>query len=141
MPAGKQFWDTNLWVYLFTVSTDPRDVAKQSKLLSLLADAPDIAISAQVVNELTNVLLQKFGYEAGHVLKIVDQIGQAVVVHTLTLDTSKKAIGIRQKLQLSWFDALIVSSALDAECAVLLSEDMQHGFIVEDKLTILNPFV
>lgn len=141
MPADKQFWDTNLWVYLFTVSTDPRDVAKQSKLLSLLADAPDIAISAQVVNELTNVLLQKFGYEAGHVLKIVDQIGQAVVVHPLNLDTSKKAIGIRQKLQLSWFDALIVSSALDAECAVLLSEDMQHGFIVEDKLTILNPFV
>jgi len=141
MPAGKQFWDTNLWVYLFTVSTDPRDVAKQSRLLSLLADAPDIAISAQVVNELTNVLLQKFGYEAGHVLKIVEQIGQAIVVHPLTLDTSKKAIGIRQKLQLSWFDALIVSSALDAECAVLLSEDMQHGFIVEDKLTILNPFV
>ena len=141
MPAGKQFWDTNLWVYLFTVSTDPRDVAKQSRLLSLLTDAPDIAISAQVVNELTNVLLQKFGYEAGHVLKIVEQIGQAIVVHPLTLDTSKKAIGIRQKLQLSWFDALIVSSALDAECAVLLSEDMQHGFIVEDKLTILNPFV
>ncbi len=141
MPAGKQFWDTNLWVYLFTVSTDPRDVAKQSRLLSLLADAPDIAISAQVVNELTNVLLQKFGYEAGHVLKIVEQIGQAIVVHPLTLGTSKKAIGIRQKLQLSWFDALIVSSALDAECAVLLSEDMQHGFIVEDKLTILNPFV
>ncbi|MFN0014278.1 MAG: hypothetical protein ACKVU2_06985 [Saprospiraceae bacterium] len=71
-------------------------MAKQSRLLSLLTDAPDIAISAQVVNELTNVLLQKFGYEAGHVLKIVEQIGQAIVVHPLTLDTSKKAIGIRQ---------------------------------------------
>lgn len=141
MPAGKQFWDTNLWVYLFTVSTDPRDVAKQSILLSMLADAPDIAISAQVVNELSNVLLQKFGYEAGHVSKIVEQVGQAVEVRPLTLETSKKAIGLKENLQLSWFDALIVSSALDAECTVLLSEDMQHGFVVESKLTILNPFV
>jgi len=141
MPVGKQFWDTNLWVYLFTVSTDPRDVAKQSRLLSMLAEAPDVVISAQVINELANVLLQKFGYEAGHVLKIVEQIGEAVVVQPLTLSTSKKAIDIREKLQLSWFDALIVSSALDAECTVLLSEDMQHGFVVEDKLTILNPFV
>jgi predicted nucleic acid-binding protein len=39
------------------------------------------------------------------------------------------------------FDSIIVASALEAECDILYSEDLHHGLIVEDKLTILNPFV
>jgi len=35
---------------------------------------------------------------------------------------------------------LIVATALDAGCDTLYSEDMQHGQIIDNRLTIINPF-
>jgi len=46
-----------------------------------------------------------------------------------------------QRYDFSLFDSIIVASALEAECDILYSEDMQHGLRVEDRLTILNPFI
>jgi len=40
----------------------------------------------------------------------------------------------------SFFDALVVATALEAECNILYSEDRQHGQIIEGKLVIINPF-
>ncbi len=40
----------------------------------------------------------------------------------------------------SFYDALIVASALEAGCTTLLSEDMQDGLVVEGRLTLRNPF-
>jgi predicted nucleic acid-binding protein len=40
----------------------------------------------------------------------------------------------------SWWDALIVAAALRQECTLLLSEDMQHNLVVDNRLTIINPF-
>jgi predicted nucleic acid-binding protein len=38
-------------------------------------------------------------------------------------------------------DSLVVASALDSEAGYLISEDMQNGFELEGKLTIINPFI
>jgi predicted nucleic acid-binding protein len=40
---------------------------------------------------------------------------------------------------LSWYDALIVAGAIEAQCGVLYSEDLQHGQRFND-LRIENPF-
>ena len=40
----------------------------------------------------------------------------------------------------SWWDAQIVAAARRADCAILLSEDMQHGLEL-DGLRIVNPFL
>ncbi len=40
----------------------------------------------------------------------------------------------------SWWDALIVAAALRQECTLLLSEDLQHNLVVDNRLTIINPF-
>lgn len=42
---------------------------------------------------------------------------------------------------LSTHDALIVAAALASDCDVLLSEDMQHGMMVDGRLTIVDPFL
>jgi len=42
--------------------------------------------------------------------------------------------------RLSFYDALIVASAIEAGCNVLYSEDMQHGRAIGG-LTIANPFL
>jgi predicted nucleic acid-binding protein len=39
------------------------------------------------------------------------------------------------------FDGLVVAAALEAGCATLWSEDMQHGLVIDKRLKILNPFV
>ncbi len=47
---------------------------------------------------------------------------------------------IREKYRYSYYDSLVISAALYANCTVLYSEDMQHGQIIENKLKIVNPF-
>ena len=39
------------------------------------------------------------------------------------------------------YDALVVAAALQAGCTTLYSEDLQDGQIIDQKLTIRNPFV
>jgi predicted nucleic acid-binding protein len=45
------------------------------------------------------------------------------------------------KYSLQVFDSKIIASALHADCTILYSEDMQHGLVIENKLTIINPFL
>ena len=51
------------------------------------------------------------------------------------------ALMIFKKYGLQSFDSKIVASALQAGCNILYSEDMQHGLVIENKLTIVNPFL
>jgi predicted nucleic acid-binding protein len=45
------------------------------------------------------------------------------------------------RLKFSYWDSLIVATALDSNSEKLFTEDMQHGLQVEDKLEIINPFL
>jgi predicted nucleic acid-binding protein len=42
--------------------------------------------------------------------------------------------------QLSHWDALIVAAALEADCRLLYSEDMQHEQVFDGRVTVKNPF-
>jgi len=46
----------------------------------------------------------------------------------------------REKYKYSYWDSLILASALENSCSILYSEDMQHGQVIEDSLKIINPF-
>ena len=46
---------------------------------------------------------------------------------------------LREAASFSFWDSLIVAAALDAGCSTLYSEDMQHGPVVDGRLTIVNP--
>ena len=56
------FWDSNLWVYLAIQSNTPDDVAKQNTLNNLLLNPSILISSAQVLNEVANVLMRKYKY-------------------------------------------------------------------------------
>jgi len=45
------------------------------------------------------------------------------------------------KYQYSFWDSLMLASALENGCSVIYSEDMQHEQIIGKKLKIINPFV
>ena len=48
---------------------------------------------------------------------------------------------VRSAHGFSYWDSLILAAALEAGCSTLYSEDMQHGQIVDESLTILNPLI
>lgn len=54
--------------------------------------------------------------------------------------TVEDAWRIEDRYGLSWWDALVVSAALEGGCGVLLTEDLQHGQVI-DGLTVIDPFL
>ena len=67
-------------------------------------------------------------------------IGEFVTVEPLTYETHDLGIALVRKHSLSVYDAMIVAAGLLAGCDTVLSEDMQDGFRVADRITITNPF-
>jgi predicted nucleic acid-binding protein len=56
-------------------------------------------------------------------------------------ETLMTASELRQRYSVSFWDSLVISSALQANVPVLYSEDLQHEQVIEDRLKIINPFV
>jgi len=59
------------------------------------------------------------------------------------IETSASVVLLAAELtvrdQLGWWDAVILSTAAESRCRVLLSEDLQDGFIWSG-VTVVNPF-
>jgi len=62
-------------------------------------------------------------------------------VFCLNLETLVAAFDLRERYRFSWWDSLIVASALETECEQLYTEDMQHGQVIENRLHVINPFL
>jgi len=56
------------------------------------------------------------------------------------IQTVEAAWDIRKKYAFSYWDCLIVSSALENQCDILFTEDLQHNQVIENHLRIINPF-
>ena len=56
-----------------------------------------------------------------------------------TLDLYRQAIGLAARWKYSFYDSLIIAAALQSECEILYSEDLQHEQEVEG-VTLMNPF-
>jgi predicted nucleic acid-binding protein len=68
------------------------------------------------------------------------EIEEEFELHTVNTGTIKKAIEIKIKYKFSFWDSLIVASALENRCNILYTEDLQHGQVIETTLKIVNPF-
>ena len=60
---------------------------------------------------------------------------------TVTRQIIVHAMEIMEKYRLQFFDAIIITAALDEGCKILYSEDMHHNLLVEKSLQIVNPFI
>lgn len=128
----KQFFDTNIIVYL------TEEEEKASKCEALVESGG--VISVQVLNETVNVLRTKNRITYDEISEFLAVIKLVCHVVPITLETHEKAMSLVEKYRLSWFDSLIVASALEAHCDECWSEDMHDGLVVESSLTIKHPF-
>lgn len=127
------FFDTNVLVYAFL------DVARRERAVDLIASGG--VISAQVLNEFTNVARRKRERDWADIERAVSVIrARFPEIMPLTADTHAAALGLARDHGLAFYDALIVASAIEAECDILYSEDMQHGRGIGG-LTMVNPFI
>ncbi len=127
------FFDTNVLVY--SVSSDPRKSTAERVL------SQGGFVSAQVLNEFTNIARKKLRHDWNEIEFAVTRFCRAVDrVLDLTRETNASALRLARDHGLSFYDALIVASALEATCDTLWSEDMQHGRAIGG-LTIRNPFL
>lgn len=129
----KAFLDTNILVYAI-LSDDPRRLAAEQVLTA------GGTISAQVVNEFTNVAYTKLKWSWWDIDAAVSLVQTKLhTVMPLTAETNARARRLARDNGLSFYDALIVASALEAGCDTLWTEDMQDGRVF-GRLTVRNPF-
>lgn len=133
----KAFFDTNVVIYFY--SSD--EIHKQERALALLDSGSDNIISTQVINELTNVLFKKFKLTASEIENVALEIDTNLTITDFNFKTQIKAIRLKEKYGFQYYDSLIMATALEEGCSILYSEDLQHGQVIENTLTVLNPFV
>ena len=127
--------DTNVLIYNHETDGDTKQLIADS----LFDKVP--VISTQVISEYLNVLKRISRMSKNDLLKICSEWLEYCQIQPVSLSTIKLALYLVQRYDFQLFDSIIVASALEAECGILYSEDMHHGLVVEDKLTILNPFL
>ncbi len=130
----KVFVDSNIWLYLFG-----NDAAKKQVALKFLSQ--DCYISTQIVAENINVCIRKFKLTAPEVeqhAKNLISLCQVTLIHPSTIELALK---ISSRHQYSFYDSLVLASALETDCRILYSEDLQDGQVIEGKLKIVNPFI
>lgn len=134
------FVDTNIIAY----ARDLRQPVKQA-----LAEAWMKGLAAQRAGRISTQVLLEFYSVATHPAKLALPAAAAradcralQAWHPLGPDLAllESAWSLSDRYDFSWWDALIVAAALRQECTLLLSEDLQHNLVVDDRLTIIDPF-
>ena len=132
------FADTNL--FLYAASKDPADRAKKQIARELLA-TEDIGISAQVLQEFIAAASGKkrLGIDEDETAAVVAEL-LAFPVLPITAELVLRALTIKKRQQILYWDAAIVAAALEMECEVVYSEDLSDG---QDYggVVVRNPFL
>ncbi|MFZ0545077.1 MAG: PIN domain-containing protein [Candidatus Promineifilaceae bacterium] len=130
--------DSNVWLYILLPGQDI-DKAKTARDLVRSRSAA-IVISTQIVNEVVNGIIKHHVMNESEIREFISRFYARYSVNPITESIQLKASQLRERYSLSHWDSLIVSAALQSGVTILFSEDMQDGLIIENQLTINNPF-
>ena len=130
------FLDSNQLVYLATENSE-----KATKVKALLNKTETAFISTQVLNEFTAVCFKKQLLEPAQIEKYVLEFKLRFEVLDINFKTVAACFAIKNKYKYSWYDSLIITSALLSNSNTLFTEDMQHNQVIDSTLTICNPFI
>lgn len=127
------FFDTNILVYA------QQDDGKADRARAMFADGGKLSV--QVLNEFAAVSHRKQRRSWREIEEAIDDV-LAVVDPPLALthELHTAARVLSEEHTISFYDALIVASAIEAGCDTLFTEDLQHGRRF-GSLAIVNPFL
>ena len=136
----RQFVDTNVLVYAHDVSAGDKH-ARARSLVEHLWQAELGCLSTQVLQEFCVVSTTKGPrpIPLEKAARIVAQLSQWRV-HRPTVDSILSAMRLQSRYQVSFWDALIVESALELGCSTIWSEDLNPGQAY-GSVTVASPFL
>ena len=127
-----------IFVYLFD-ETDDDKRERAERLVQQALENETGCISYQVVQETINVITRKLNATPEKARQISERVLIPLWRVNPTRTLYQRGLDLQTRYRLSFYDSLIVASALAAGCKTLYSEDMQHGQHIEG-ITITNPF-
>jgi predicted nucleic acid-binding protein len=135
------FLDTNVFAYMFDEAA-PNKRQRAANLVDHALATNEGVISFQVVQEFMSLAFRRFqsplsSTEAEQFLAMT--LGPLLAVQSSHV-LYWQALHLSRRFSLSWYDSLIVVAALEADCRILYTEDLQHGQIF-DNLRVQNPFL
>jgi predicted nucleic acid-binding protein len=133
MSAAERFFDTNVALYL--LSGDDARADRAEKELSAGG-----VVSVQVLNEFASVASRKLKMSIAEIREVLATIRAVCTIVPLSEETHDLGLQVADRYGLSVYDATIVAAALLAGCKTVVSEDMQDGQVVEERVRIRNPF-
>ena len=136
--TGKYFVDTNILMYAHDRTAGEKHERARDLVEELWRTRRGV-VSTQVLQELAVNLRRKAGrpLDVRTTREIVaDYMTWQVIVNGA--DSILEALELEQRYQISFWDALIIRSALEGSASTLYSEDLQHGQVFET-LTVENP--
>ena len=139
--SDKFFLDTNIFAYSFDAAAKSKmEVADH--LIQKGIHTGNGLVSYQVVQEFFNAVFKKFPVpltvaEAQTYFSSVLRPMLGVMFSAALL---LRALGLREKHSFAWYDSLILAAAIEGQCAILYTEDLQHGMRIEG-VRIQNPFL
>ena len=131
------FIDTNVIVY----ASDPSDSRKNELAVEILADAFDndqYVVSSQVLNEFVNTALNKLKKSDEEVVGHLRQLKTMRVV-PVSAEWLERAVEIRSRYGLQFYDSLLLAAAEALGCDKFLSEDLNDGQMY-GSVKAVNPF-
>jgi predicted nucleic acid-binding protein len=137
--SDKAFLDTNILLYA-KIDDGTAKHAKTRSLLTTGIVGMEVSISVQVINEYFVNALRK-NIDKADIETTVRQFMSDFNLVPLTADLVNDSIRIFKQYQLSYWDSVIVAAALEADCSILYSEDLQNGQIIDGTLTVVNPLL
>lgn len=131
----KTFIDTNILIYFIS-----NEKKKKLRAKEIIFSTQEVYISAQVISEFISVCLSKKLLSIAEITPLIDNFLSALRFSSIEESTIKKALQIKQDYNFSYWDSLVIASAIENNCSILYTEDMQDGQIINDSVTIINPF-
>ena len=135
MTGKRIFLDTNIIIYAHSY----QDMTKQHIVREVIL-ANYFMISTHVIDEFYNICSKKLHYSITETNQKVNFLLDNYPTVPVYDHTDKIAIYLQDKYKYHFFDCLMLASALENKCKFIITEDMQHGQLIENDLTIFNPF-
>ena len=131
----KAFIDTNVLVYLYS-----EDETQKQRRAEVVIEEYECITSTQVLNEFSNVCLKKLRMHPEIISRSIDEITDVCFITLIDTNLIKSALYLQAKYKYSYYDCLVIASALLQNCRYLLTEDLSNQQVIENNLTIFNIF-
>lgn len=136
MKGRHVFVDSNIWIYLY--STDAKALLARK---AVDKHFNSIILSTQVIGEVFHSLSRKGIRSKDEARTIINDLVETFTVVDVTTPIASRAMDICIRYGFTYWDSLIVATALEYNCSNLFSEDLQNKQIFEKRLTVINPLL